>query len=144
MARAIQKRCCVGWQHNLQQLQQPKVPLPVKKQQTRPRPGSATQDVQPDAKAQRKQASDQDAEELTVPFDGAHLLECYGMTQYDTVLSLETFLQQLDWSSVAPVTRYLTATFFFCCTHHQFASLGAADKSTDACTSQTNSMQSQL
>ena len=54
----------------------------------------------------RSEGNDHDNGEMTVPFDGTHLLECFGMTQYVTVLSLEEFLHQQQWSSVAPVVRY--------------------------------------
>lgn len=93
-----------GWQNNLQQLQQPQHVLPKAKQ---PRQAPTAQRMQPSASTSRRQDNDDslDPEEMTVPFDGTHLLECYGMTQYDSVLSLEKFLQQLHWSSVAPVVR---------------------------------------
>ena len=108
------------------------VALPVKNQQTRPRRGSAAQPVQSGMKIRGERGSDQEAEELTVPFDGAHLLECCGMTQYDTLLSLERFLQQLQWSTVAPVTRYSRESFLFCCTCCHSACLSTAAQSPEA------------
>ncbi len=94
-----------GWQNNLQQLQQPHRALPKPKIKQIP----TAQHVQPSANLSKsqKETDHDDPEEMTVPFDGAHLLECYGMTQYDTVLSLERFLQQMQWSSVCPVVRYI-------------------------------------
>ena len=93
-----------GWQKNLHQLQQPQRALPKPKTKQIP----AAQQVQPSASLSKnqKETDHDDPEEMTVPFDGAHLLECYGMTQYDTVLSLERFLQQMQWISVCPVVRY--------------------------------------
>lgn len=97
-----------GWQNSLQQLQRRQHLLP-KIEQTKPI--QHTQRMQPSTSASRKQEEEEegchDFEDVTVPFDGAHLLECHGMTQYDTLLNLEMFLQQLQWSAVAPVVRYL-------------------------------------
>ena len=91
-----------GWQNNLQQLQQPQRAFPKLKI----KPVPTAQHMQPSANLSQKETDHDDPEEMTVPFDGAHLLECYGMTQYNTVLSLERFLQQMQWSSVCPVVRY--------------------------------------
>lgn len=94
-----------GWQNSLQQLQRRQHPLPKTKQTKQIQ---HTQRVQPSTSASRKQEEEDchDSDDMAVPFDGAHLLECYGMTQYDTLLNLEKFLQQLPWSTVAPVVRY--------------------------------------
>jgi hypothetical protein len=93
-----------GWQNNLQQLQRPQHAMPKPKSKQVP----TAQYMQPSANLSKsqKEADHHDPEEMAVPFDGTHLLECYGMTQYDTVLSLERFLQQMQWSSVCPVVRY--------------------------------------
>ncbi|DBA80935.1 TPA: hypothetical protein ACH3X2_007155 [Trebouxia sp. C0005] len=97
-----------SWQNNLQQLQQPQRALPKPKHKQIP----SAQHVQPsaDISKSQKEASHHDPKEMTVPFDGAHLLECYGMMQYDTILSLERFLQQMQWSSVCPVVRSVDDT----------------------------------
>ncbi|KAL0027466.1 hypothetical protein WJX77_003640 [Trebouxia sp. C0004] len=97
-----------SWQDNLQQLQQPQRALPKPK----PKQVPTAQYLQPSANLSKsqKETDYHDPEELTVPFDGAHLLECYGMTQYDTVLSIERFLQQMQWSSVCPVVRSVDDT----------------------------------
>ena len=118
-----------GWQNNLQQLQQPQHALPKPKIKQIP----TAQHMQPsaDLSKSQKETDCHDPEEMTVPFDGAHLLECYGMAQYDTVLSLERFLQQMQWSSVCPVVRYIqcwnpdcqqaTASLLFCRSAHSCA-----------------------
>ena len=63
--------------------------------------------MQPAVNLNRRQNEEgsEDADEMTIPYDGLHLLECHNMTPYDTVLKLEDFLQHLQWSSVAPVVR---------------------------------------
>ncbi|DBB08061.1 hypothetical protein WJX82_002982 [Trebouxia sp. C0006] len=95
-----------SWQNNLQQLQQPQRAFPKLKIKQVP----TAQHMQPSANLSQKETDHDDPEEMTVPFDGAHLLECYGMTQYNTVLSLERFLQQMQWSSVCPVVRSVDDT----------------------------------
>lgn len=63
--------------------------------------------MQPSVNLSKRQEEEgsEDSEEMSIPYDGLHLLECRNMSQYDTVLKLEGFLQHLQWSSVAPVVR---------------------------------------
>ena len=113
--RKLMAAWLAGWQNNLQQLQQPRQAIPTKKH-TKRQPSSAAQPLplRPNATAANNHDSNEALEEMTVPFDGAHLLECHGMTQYDTELQLEKFLQQLAWTSVAPAVRYDFAKVMLC------------------------------
>lgn len=88
-------------------MQQPRKPECLDPRKRNPKPSQEVQLMQPSANCSRRQNEDgsEDSDEMTVPFGGSHLLECYGMTQYDTVLKLEDFLRHLQWGSVAPVVR---------------------------------------
>ena len=96
-----------GWEQNLQHMQQPTKPALLEPRRGQAKASKEPQLMQPSANCSRRQNEEgsEDADEMTVPFDGMHLLECYGMAQYDTVLKLEDFLRLLQWSSVAPVVR---------------------------------------
>ena len=89
----------------MQQQQQKPTVLDTKKRGLKP--SGEAQLMQPSANLSKRQDAEgsEDAEEMTIPFDGLHILECHNMSQYDTVLKLEEFLQHLQWSSVAPVVR---------------------------------------
>ncbi|KAL3161280.1 hypothetical protein ABBQ38_009636 [Trebouxia sp. C0009 RCD-2024] len=95
------------WEQNLQHMQQPKRPALLEPRKRHATPSQQAQLMQPSASCSMRQNGDgrEDSDEMTIPFDGLHLLECYSMTQYDTVLKLEDFLRHLQWSSVAPVVR---------------------------------------
>ena len=110
----------VGWENNLQQMQQRPQPVLLDKRQSKPKPNATAQRVQPSASSKQRQTqqSDDDPDEFTIPYDGLHLLECHGMTQHDTVLNLEAFLQQMPTNSVAPVVRYLSS-YAFCRGDHE-------------------------
>lgn len=71
------------------------------------KPSGEAQLMQPSANLSKRQDGEgsEESEEIPIPYDGLHLLECHDMSQYDTVLKLEGFLQHLQWSSVAPVVR---------------------------------------
>lgn len=86
-------------------MQQQQKPAPLHVQKLKP--SAQAQLMQPSASASRQQDEEgsEEPEEMTVPYDGLHLLECHNMTQYDTELKLEGFLQHLQWRSVAPVVR---------------------------------------
>lgn len=77
------------------------------KKGVKPKLSAVPQQLQPSVKSNTrltKQAND-DTDDIEVPYDGSHLLECHGMTQHDTLLNLEGFLQHLEWHTVAPVVR---------------------------------------
>ena len=106
----------VGWENNLQQMQQRPQPVLLDKKQSKLKPNATAQRVQPSASLRQSQPqqSDDDPDEMEIPYDGSHLLECHGMTQYDTVLNLEAFLRQMHWNSVAPVVR-CSSSYALCC-----------------------------
>lgn len=94
----------IGWEQSMQHMQQQQKPAPLAVKRRNPKP---SQLMQPSASVTRRQDEEgsEDSEEMTVPYDGLHLVECHNMTQYDTELKLEGFLQHLQWSTVAPVVR---------------------------------------
>ncbi|KAL3135785.1 hypothetical protein ABBQ32_007348 [Trebouxia sp. C0010 RCD-2024] len=100
------------WEQNMQHMQQPRKPALLEPRKGYAKPSQKPQLMQPSAYCSRRQNDEgsEDSDEMTIPFDGLHLLECYGMTQYNTVLKLEDFLRHLQWSSVAPVVRPVDET----------------------------------
>ena len=97
----------VGWETNLQQMQQRQQPATSDRKVKASKPSADAQHMQQNSSTSHRHAPDSngDPDEMSIPYDGLHLLECHGMTQVDTVISLERFLHQLPWSSVAPVVR---------------------------------------
>ena len=97
----------VGWEQNLQHMQQQQKPATLDTKSRGVKPSEKAQLVQPSANLSKRQDEErsEDSEDMTIPFDGLHLLECHDMSQYNTVLKLEGFLQHLQWSSVVPVVR---------------------------------------